>query len=118
MTLCQAISLSDDLDKFDYRQEHRDDYPAYDYPQEGYYQRLYKAGQARDGRVNLALVKIRDLTEHLFELYGLLSDRDHPCYHRREDTACRQGLRYRLSLFYAGLGLKDGGLDDFISGGL
>ena len=35
--------------------------------------------------VDLVLVEVRDLAEHLVELAGLLADLDHLADHRRED---------------------------------
>ena len=55
------------------------------------------ARQRGDGDVDLFLVEVGDLVEHLIERAGLLADADHLHDHRREDLGLEQRLGHVLA---------------------
>ena len=63
--------------------------------------RLDDRRERLDGGVDLVLVEVRDLAEHLVELAGLLADPDHVADHRREHGVLGQRLTDRRSLVNA-----------------
>src|ERR1700720_4338440 len=82
------------------------------------HQRFDQLYQARHGGVDLFLVEIGDLGQHLVEGAGLLADVDHLYHHRREDLGLGQRLAHGLALFDALPHRHDGVLDDGVAGGL
>ena len=73
----------------EHRQVHGDDDDADHEADADHHDRLDDRGQRLDRRVDLVLVEVRDLGEHLLELTGLLADLHHLRDHRREDGARR-----------------------------
>ena len=83
-----------------------------------HHQRLDDRRQRRDRRVDLVLVEVRDLREHLLELSGLLADLDHLADHRRKDVVLDQRLRDRDALVHLRPNVGERFLDHPVAGRL
>src|SRR3954447_25243546 len=88
-------SLFDQAEHLEHRQVHRDHDDADHEPNQDHHQRLDDRRQRLDRRVDLVLVEVGDLAEHLLELSGLLADLHHLAHHRREDRVVDERLRDR-----------------------
>src|SRR5437764_12065307 len=64
--------LFDEREHLEHRQVHRDDDHADHHADEDHHDRLHDRRQGLDRRVDLVLVEVRDLAEHLLELARLL----------------------------------------------
>ena len=82
-----AEPLADLVVEREDRQVHRDHDEADDAADEDDHHRLEQRGQRLDLGVDLGLVEVGDLGQHVLELAGLLADRDHVGDHRRGRSA-------------------------------
>src|SRR5207253_8798505 len=92
--------LLDQRQQPEHRQVHRDDDHADHEAYAVHHDRLDDRGQRRDRRVDLVLVEVGDLAEHLLQLSRLLADLDHLADHRREDLVLDQRLRDRYTFVH------------------
>src|SRR6266545_3416325 len=111
-------SLLDEREHLEHRQVHRDDDHADHQTDADHHHRLDDRGQALNGRIDLVLVEVGDLAEHLLELSGLLADLDHVADHRREDGVVDERLRDRHSLVHPRANVGKRLFDDPIAGRL
>ena len=71
-------------------------------------ERLDQRRQRVDRRLDLLVVEVGDLVEHLVERTGLLTDRHHLHDHRREHRVLLEPLRERLAPLHRGLRVAHG----------
>src|SRR5215218_4941528 len=81
----ESRRLTDVFVEAEHRQVHRDHDESNDAADEDDHQRLDQRGERFDLGVDLGLVEVGDLAEHVFELPGLLADGNHVADHRRKD---------------------------------
>src|SRR5690606_14805232 len=100
------------------RQVHRHDHSAHDYSQEQDHHRLQQRQQARHRDVDLVVVEIGDLAEHLVETAGLFTDCDHRDHHRRENARLLERSGNGVTAGDRGERFHNCVLDDRVAGGL
>src|SRR3954469_23786423 len=100
------------------RQVHRRDDRSDDDAEDGDHDRLDELHQAGHRGIDLLLIEVGDLREHLVEGAGLLADVDHLHHHGGEDPGLGQRLADRLALLDALAGGHHGVLDDGVAGRL
>src|SRR5580765_5737970 len=110
--LAKANALLDEREQLEHREVHADDDHADHRADADHHQRLDDRGQRGDRRVDLVLVEVGDLSEHLLELSRLLADLHHLADHRREDRVLDQGLRDRDALVHLLADVRERFLDD------
>src|SRR5438552_7544818 len=93
--------LLDQREKLEHRQIHRDHDSADHGSDADHEDWLDDRGERLNARVDLVLVEIGDLAEHLVELTGLLTDLDHLTDHRREDGILGERLAHWHALLYS-----------------
>src|SRR3954454_18510782 len=96
-----AAALLDERHHLEHREIHRDDDRPDHRADADHQHRLDDRGERLDARVDLVLVEIGDLAEHLLELAGLLADLHHLAEHRREHRIAGERLTDRDALVHA-----------------
>src|SRR5207244_13534355 len=110
--------LFHEREQLEHRQVHRNDDHA-DHAADGdHHHRLDDRRPRLDRGVDLVLVEVGDLPEHLLQLARLLADLHHLAHHRREDVALDVRLRDRDGLVHLLAHVPERLLDDVVPGRL
>ena len=83
--LLLCVGLLYRVDHVEDREVHGHDHAADHYAQEYDHDRLQQREKVADRGINLFVVEVGDLGQHLVQPTGLLTDRDHRDDHGRED---------------------------------
>src|SRR3954449_5220576 len=111
-----AGDLADLVVEAEDRQVHRDDDEADHAADDHDHQRLDEGRQRLDLGVDLGLVEVGDLREHVLERPGFLAHGDHVRDHRREDWVVRDRLGDRAAALHRLVHLVHRVLDDGVAG--
>src|SRR5437867_1998095 len=103
-------------DQAEDRQVHRDDEATDHHAEEDDHDGFQQRRERGDRGVDLVVVEVGDLRQHLVEGAGVLADADHVHDHGREDRAALERLGQRAARRDGGAGLHDGALDDSVAG--
>src|SRR5882672_7626575 len=103
-------------DQTEDRQVHRDHEAADHHAKEDDHDGFQQRRERGDRGVDLVVVEVGDLREHLVEGAGVFTDADHVHDHRRKDGAALERLGQGAARGDGGAGLHDGALDDAVAG--
>jgi hypothetical protein len=114
----QFFPLLHRVDHVEDRQIHRHHHASDDHAQEHDHDRLHEAQESGDSRVDLGVIEVRDLRQHLVQSTGLFADRDHRDDHRREHVRLLQRCGDRIAARDARARFHDRIVNDAVAGRL
>src|SRR5438445_648343 len=103
-------------DQTEDRQVHRDDEATDHHAEEDDHDGFQQRRERGDRGVDLVVVDVGDLRQHLVEGAGFLADADQVHDHGRRDRGALERLGQRAARRDGGAGLHDGALDDPVAG--